>query len=152
MAPDPGDDSKKTGERFFDAVGTALYSVDIHPSKGEPPLLVRALPYYLPLGSFIPRSGPPNLLPAAKNFGATRLALASARMHPTEWLAGEIAGNLAAFCLRGGADPYAPVASTAPRVEPTEVRNTPTLLAAFQEQLRRSGVTLTWDDVLNPQP
>src|SRR5437899_7012755 len=75
----------ETGEEFFDAVGIALYAMDVHPAKGEPPFLSRALPYYLPLGAFIPRSGAPNLLPAAKNFGATRLALSSARMHPTEW-------------------------------------------------------------------
>src|SRR5205085_10194426 len=88
----------ETGEEFFDTVGIALYSMDVHPAKGEPPFLSGALPYYLPPGAFIPRSGAPNLLPAAKNFGATRLALSSARMHPTEWLAGEIAGHLVAFC------------------------------------------------------
>src|SRR3989442_148197 len=89
-----------TGVRFFDSVGIALYAMDIHPAKGEPPFLMRPLPYYLPLGAFIPRSGPPNVLPAAKNFGATRLALSSARMHPTEWLAGAIGGRLAAVCLQ----------------------------------------------------
>lgn len=138
MAVEEGNPDKKTGERFFDTVGAALYAVDIHPAQGEPPLLARALPYYLPLGAFIPRSGPANILPAAKNFGATRLALASARMHPTEWLAGEVAGNLAAFCFQRD------------RLDPKDVRNTPGLLAAFQSQLQESGVTLNWDEALTP--
>lgn len=136
MAPDPQQPDKKIGEPFFDTVGTALYAMDIHPARGEPPFLSRALPYYLPLGAFIPRSGPDNVLPAAKNFGATRLALSSARMHPTEWLAGEVAGNLAAFCLQR-------------RVEPAAVRGTPELLAAFQAQLQAGGVPLTWEGVVN---
>jgi hypothetical protein len=120
-----------TAERFFDTVGIAFYAMDIHPARGEPPLLQLPLPYYLPLGSLLPRSGPANVLPAAKNFGATRLALSSARMHPTEWLVGEVAGHLAAFCLERG-------------VRPPQVRNTPDLLAAFQDRLREGGVPLSW--------
>jgi hypothetical protein len=136
LAPDPNQPEKKTGERFFDTVGTALYAMDIHPARGEPPFLSRALPYCLPLGSFIARSGPANVLPAAKNFGATRLALSSARMHPTEWLAGEVAGPHAAFCLQR-------------RVEPAVVRSTPELLAAFQAQLAAAGVPLSWEGVVS---
>jgi hypothetical protein len=135
LAPEPSNPDKKTGEAFFDSAGIALYAIDIHPSKPESPLLIPALPYHLPLGAFIPRAGPPNVLPAAKNFGATRLALASARMHPTEWLVGEIAGHLAAFCLRRD-------------VDPSPVRNTPGLLADFRAQLERGGITTRWSDVL----
>lgn len=135
LAPDPNDPNKKWGEEFFDTVGLALYSMDIHPAKGEPPFLSRALPYHLPLGSFITRSGPANVLPGAKNFGATRLALSSARMHPTEWLAGEVAGHLAAYCIRHGLDP-------------AQVRNTPEHLKAFQKQLEDGGITLRWREVL----
>lgn len=126
----------KWGTEFADSVGTALYSIDIHPSKGEEPLLVPSLPHHLPLGSFLTESGPVNVLPAAKNFGATRLALASARMHPTEWLAGEVAGSLAAFCLERGIS------------DPSAVRDAPNLLAAFQAQLAKQGVTLSWKPVL----
>jgi hypothetical protein len=121
-----------TAESFFDTVGIAFYAMDIHPARGEPPLLHLPLPYYLPLGSFIPRSGPTNVLPAAKNFGATRLALSSARMHPTEWHVGEVTGHLAAFCMERG-------------VPPTKVRNMPDLLAEFQQRLREAGVPLSWD-------
>lgn len=132
---DPEQPERKTGALLFDTVGIALYAIDIHPAKNEPPLLARALPYQLPLGSFIARSGPENLLPAAKNFGATRLALSSARMHPIEWLVGEVAGNLAAFCLERG-------------VMPRTVRQTPELLTAFQRQLAEGGVTLSWEGVV----
>ncbi len=148
LVASPASPEQKTGEAFFDSVGIALYAIDIHPAKGEPPLLAPALPYHLPLGAFIPRpgDGPPNVLPAAKNFGATRLALASARMHPTEWLAGEIAGHLAAFCLRDLRDP------AQRRLEPTEVRNTPDLLSAFQDRLRAGGITTHWSDALTEPP
>ncbi len=135
LAPDATNPDKKWGEEFDDTVGIALYAMDIHPAKGEPPFLSRSLPYHLPLGSFIPRQGPENVLPAAKNFGATRLALSSARMHPTEWLAGEVAGNLAAFCVRRG-------------VEARDVRAKPELLRAFQQQLTDTGVPLRWRDIL----
>lgn len=129
----------KWGEAFPDSVGCALYSVDIHPAKGEPPLLVPALPYHLPLGSFLTTAGPVNVLPAAKNFGATRLALASARMHPTEWLAGEIAAHLAAFCVRRDI------------VDPSRVRDTPDLLQTFQAELKNIGIPLYWSDILDAQ-
>ena len=135
-APPDAPDAK-WGQPFFDSVGCALYAIDVHPAQGEPPLLVKALPYHIPLGSFLTVYGPANVLPAAKNIGATRLAMASARMHPTEWLVGEVAGNLAAFCLRRDID------------APSVVRNDPALLAAFQAMLRENGVTLYWRDILS---
>lgn len=135
LAVDPNQPDKKWGEEFPDTVGLALYAMDIHPAKGEAPFLVRALPYHIPLGSFIPKAGASNVLPAAKNFGATRLALSSARMHPTEWLAGEVAGQLAGFCLRR-------------QVDPTAVRNTPALLSEFRELLQREGHPLKWSEII----
>jgi hypothetical protein len=135
LAP-PDNPEAKWGEAFPDSVGCALYAVDIHPSKGEAPLLTPALPYHIPLGAFLTQSGATNVLPAAKNFGATRLALASARMHPTEWLVGEVAGSLAAFCLKNNI------------ADPATVRNTPELLATFQQELRDSGITLYWSEIL----
>jgi hypothetical protein len=136
LLPDPNDASKKWGEEFPDTVGVALYAIDIHPHKGEPPLLARALPYHIPLGSFVPSAGPPNVVPSAKNFGGTRLALASARMHPTEWMVGEVAGRLAAFCVKRG-------------VDPTAVRNTPELLAAFQGELDEAGIPTRWRNIIH---
>lgn len=137
LAP-PSDPKAQWGEAFPDSVGCALYAVDIHPSKGEPPLLTPALPYHIPLGSFLTQSGATNVIPAAKNFGATRLALASARMHPTEWLVGEVAGALAVFCMQHNID------------QPATVRNSPDLLAAFQADLRGAGIPLYWSEILPP--
>ncbi len=129
-------DGASWGTEFVDSVGCAYYPMDIHPSKNEPPLLARALPYHLPLGAFLTRSGPANVLPASKNFGASRLALASARMHPTEWLVGEVAGTLAAFCLSRGL------------LTPSLVRETPELLTEFQTELRQAGIPLHWSEIL----
>jgi hypothetical protein len=135
----PADDPKaRWGTEFFDSVGCALYAIDIHPSQTEQPLLVPALPCHIPLGAFLTTSGPVNVLPAAKNFGGSRLALASARMHPTEWLAGEVAGNLAAFCIERDLP------------DPSLVRDVPALLNAFQTQLKAGGVTISWRDILPP--
>jgi FAD dependent oxidoreductase len=126
----------KWGTLFPDSIGCALYAVDIHPAQGEPPILAPALPYHIPLGAFIPVSGPTNILPAAKNFGATRLALASARMHPTEWLIGEVAGHLASFCLKNNID------------SPATVRENPEHLKVFLSDLKDQGITLSWQDIL----
>jgi hypothetical protein len=57
-------------------------------------------------------------------------------MHPTEWLVGEVAGSLAAFCLKNNI------------ADPATVRNTPELLATFQQELRDSGITLYWSEIL----
>ena len=109
---------------FPDTVGTGYYGMDIHPSKNEPGTWADTLPYHLPLGAFIGKGGPPNVIPAAKNIGGSRLALASVRMHPTEWLCGEVAGHLAAFCIKN-------------QVDPAAVRAKKTLLTAFQTLLYR---------------
>ncbi len=134
LVPAPTEPDRKVGTDFPDAVGTALYPIDIHPARGEPPLLIQALPYALPLGAFLPRSGPSNLIPAANDWGASRLAMASARMHPIEWEAGEIAGHLAAFCLLNN-------------VLPAQVRATPALLSAFQAKLEDDGIMLRWSEL-----
>lgn len=139
LIPDPDRPDRTTGTDFPDSVGLALYAIDVHPAPGEPPRLATALPYALPLGAFIPRAGPANLVPAAIDFGASRLASASARMHPTEWLAGEVAGELAAFCL-------------ARDLAPTQVRHTPELLTAFQAQLEADGIPTRWSEVPTEKP
>ena len=138
MLPDPANPRLQAGPAPDDAAGIAFYPIDIHPALGESPLLVRTLPYSLPLGAFIPRSGPMNVLPAGKDIGASRLAAASARTHPTEWLCGEIAAHLAVFCLRHDATP-------------TQVRHDPVLLTAFQAQLEAGGITTRWSEVMPTQ-
>lgn len=134
LLPAPDDPQQKFGSPFPDSVGIALYNIDIHPPIGEPPLLRPVLPYEIPLGAFIARSGPDNILPAAFDIGASRLAAASARTHPIEWLMGEIAGHLAAFCLRHD-------------VTPLQVDTTPVLLHAFQAHLLADGIPDHWNQV-----
>ncbi|BDI34535.1 FAD-dependent oxidoreductase [Capsulimonas corticalis] len=134
MLPTEENPDAAAGTEFFDSVGIGLYAIDIHPSRNEPPLLKSALPYEIPLGAFIARSGPSNVLPASKNIGASRLAAASLRVHPQAWLIGEIAGRLAAFCLEH-------------HVEPHQVRADPALLSAFQSELAADGIPNRWSDV-----
>jgi hypothetical protein len=134
IIPDPLNPGRKTGPDFFDSVGLARYRIDIHPGLWPPPLPGRVLPYSIPLGAFIAVSGPANVLPAALDIGASHLADASTRVHPTEWLIGEVAGNLAAFCIHHD-------------ILPAQVRSTPDLLSAFQAQLERNGIATHWSEV-----
>ncbi|WP_164885054.1 FAD-dependent oxidoreductase [Rubrivivax rivuli] len=78
-----------------DSVGTVWYPMDIHPTcvsgRGAN---ARVRPFTLPLGSFI-AADCDNLLPACKNLSVTHLVSACTRVHPAEWLAGEVAALLA---------------------------------------------------------
>jgi hypothetical protein len=117
-----------------DAVGVGMYRIDLHPSTGGDNYIdVGSCPFEIPLGALIPRRME-NLLPAGKNIGTTHITNGSHRLHPVEWNAGEVAGALAAFCLTRA-------------VTPRAVRNTPALLADFQQRLTADGVELRWPDI-----
>ena len=131
-------DEKQWGAEFEDSIGCAHYAIDIHPSANEPHLLHSVVPYHIPLGAIIPRSGPRNLVAGAKNFGATRLALASARMHPTEWLVGEVAGMMAAMAVRTETNPSSIYATEHDR-------------AAFLSHIAAAGITRFWSEILEKQ-
>ena len=85
-----------------DAVGIGAYNLDIHPTcvSGHG-VNAPVQPFVLPLGAFIPLHAD-NLLPACKNLGVTHLASACTRVHPVEWLAGEVAGVMAAQLVEHG--------------------------------------------------
>jgi hypothetical protein len=85
-----------------DAVGIGWYNLDIHPTcvSGHG-VNASVHPFELPLGAFIPADGA-NLIPACKNLSVTHLANACTRVHPVEWLAGEVAGLLAAQVVAEG--------------------------------------------------
>ncbi len=124
----------KGAVQHADAVGVGMYRIDLHPSTGGDNYIdVASCPFEIPLGALIPQRVE-NLLPAGKNIGTTHITNGSHRLHPVEWNVGEVAGALAAFCL-------------AHRVTPRAVRNTPGLLADFQQCLERDGVELRWPDV-----
>ncbi|GAA0800051.1 FAD-dependent oxidoreductase [Spirilliplanes yamanashiensis] len=117
-----------------DAVGVGMYRIDLHPSTGGDNYIdVASCPFEIPLGALIPRRVE-NLLPAGKNIGTTHITNGSHRLHPVEWNVGEVAGLLADFCL---------ARATTPRA----VRNSPGLLAVFQDRLTSEGVELRWPDV-----
>ncbi len=116
---------------FPDSVGVGCYRIDLHPSAGGTNYVdVGSLPFQIPMGALIPRRVE-NLLPACKDIGATHITNGCYRLHPVEWNIGEAAGALAAYAV-------------ATKNSPRAVRNSPKLLAEFQNRLRRQGVELEW--------
>ena len=117
-----------------DSIGVGMYRIDLHPSTGGDNYIdVASCPFEIPLGALIPQRVE-NLLPAGKNIGTTHITNGSHRLHPVEWNVGEVAGLLAGFCLTHA-------------VTPRAVRNTPALLAEFQQHLSAEGVELRWPDI-----
>jgi hypothetical protein len=91
---------------YDDSVGIGAYRIDLHPSTaGRTYIDVPSMPFQIPLGSMIPIRME-NLLPAAKNIGTTHITNGCYRVHPVEWNIGEVAGSLAAFCLRRALSPH----------------------------------------------
>jgi hypothetical protein len=119
-------------EPFADSVGVGSYRIDLHPTTRQRTYVdISSWPFQIPLGALIPVRME-NLLPAAKNIGATHITNGCYRMHPVEWNIGEAAGALAAYCL---------MKAMAPR----QVRNTPKHLRDFQGMLEDElGVVLAW--------
>jgi FAD dependent oxidoreductase len=117
------------------SVGLAWYNLDIHPTvRSGHGLNAKVRPYVLPLGCFIPADCD-NLLPACKNLSVSHLANASTRVHPTEWLVGEVAALLASQCLRG-------------EQTPQQLHDSAPAVAAFQERLRAQGIATDWEPSL----
>jgi hypothetical protein len=117
-----------------DSIGVGMYRIDLHPSTGGDNYIdIGSCPFEIPLGALIPQRME-NLLPAGKNAGTTHITNGSHRLHPVEWNIGEVAGSLADFCLGRGTSPRA-------------VRNSPALLADFQNRLAADGVELRWPDI-----
>ncbi len=123
-------------EPFADSVGVGFYRIDLHPSTGGDNYVdVESLPFQIPLGALLPKRVE-NLLPVCKNIGTTHITNGCYRLHPIEWNIGESVGNLLAYCLDKG-------------ISPRHVRNTPELLADFQDVLVKRGVEIRWPDNLN---
>jgi FAD dependent oxidoreductase len=117
------------------SVGIAWYNMDIHPTciSGHR-INTKVRPFCLPLGCFIPNDCD-NLIPACKNISVTHLANAATRVHPVEWLIGEVAGLLAHF-------------ASISKLPLTEIHRTPNHVAAFQRLLAHAGVPTEWNDTL----
>jgi hypothetical protein len=117
---------------YDDSVGTVWYNLDIHPTcvSGDA-VNARVRPFTLPLRAFIPRDCD-NLLPACKNLGVTHLVNACTRVHPAEWLIGEVAAALAHELLTHSQTGAELLASS------PDIR-------AFQAKLSQLGVPLKWE-------
>lgn len=128
------DDTEKwRPTRIGNSVGIGLYNMDIHPTCVSGMGTNAAVrPFALPLGIFIPADAD-NLLPACKNISVTHLVNAATRVHPIEWLVGEVAGLLAAHCLHIEAAPAGVFESEAH----TE---------SFQQYVKEQGIPLHWPD------
>ncbi|HUR06551.1 MAG TPA: FAD-dependent oxidoreductase [Nonomuraea sp.] len=117
--------------RHHDSVGVGAYRIDLHPSTGGDNYIdIASVPFEIPLGALLPVRMR-NLLPAGKNLGTTHISNGCFRLHPVEWNVGEVAGHLAAYCLRRG-------------VEPQEVREREASLEEFTGELDKIGVERHW--------
>jgi hypothetical protein len=124
------------------SVGVAWYNMDIHPTciSGHG-VNAKVRPFALPLGAFIAEDCD-NLIPACKNLSVSHLVNAATRVHPVEWLIGEVAALLAHYAL-GSRASLADIHAGASHVE------------ALQQQLAAAGIPLQWDqrliEQLNPR-
>jgi len=125
---------EKGSVRYPDSVGVGSYRIDLHPSTlGDSYIDVASAPFQIPLRALVPVRVR-NLLPAAKNIGTTHITNGCYRMHPTEWNIGEVAGALAAHCIRNGR-------------EPQQVAVDGLLFSEFQAELVAQGVEVGWPRV-----
>jgi hypothetical protein len=124
-------ETEVTAAPFPDSVGIGSYPIDLHPTTaGDNYIDFPALPFQIPLGALLPVRTR-NLIPAAKNIGTTHVTNGCYRLHPVEWNIGEAAGALASFAHQQHAQPH-------------QIRETPALLAQFQNRLRALGVDTHW--------
>jgi hypothetical protein len=119
---------------YADTVGVGMYRIDLHPSTGGDHYIdIGASPFQIPLGALLPVRLS-NLIAAGKNIGTTHITNGCYRLHPVEWNIGEVAGTLAAYCVRSGKAPQ-------------QVQSDEADLATFQQLLVAQGVELRWPEV-----
>lgn len=119
-------------ERRADSLGIAWYPMDLHPTCNSGHTANAAVwPFELPAGLWVPQEVE-NLLPGCKNIATTQLAGACTRVHPAEWLVGEVAGLMAAtLCEQRIA---------------TQALLEPRRLAALKARLSAAGIPQHWPD------
>ncbi|WP_237068022.1 FAD-dependent oxidoreductase [Microbulbifer guangxiensis] len=115
------------------SVGIGLYNMDIHPTcESGMGSNAKVRPFELPLEIFIPADAD-NLLPACKNLSVTHLVNAATRVHPIEWLVGEVSGLLAAFCIRE-------------QIAPASLAAQKQTVVDFRRELVERGIPLHWPE------
>lgn len=118
-----------TPVQLMDSVGVGQYAMDLHlTTQTHTTMYQPAKRFEIPLSAMIPIRMK-NLLPAAKNIGATHVTGGCFRLHPVEWTVGEAAGTLSAYCLDH-------------HCTPEDVLNT--RLKDFQNLLVQKGFQLHW--------
>ena len=126
-----GTQEAQAAAAFDDSVGIGYYHIDLHPSSGGDNYIdFPSLPFQIPLGALLPQRMK-NLLPANKNIGTTHITNGCYRLHPVEWSIGESVGMLIAFAQQKNTTPHA-------------VRESPSLLREFQQQIRSQGIETQW--------
>jgi hypothetical protein len=130
-------DGDATPVHHSQSVGVAWYNMDIHPTVvSGVGVNARVRPFTLPFGCFV-SDELDNLIPACKNIGVTHLVNACTRVHPIEWMIGEVAALTAVECLRT-------------QRTPQSLRNDSTAFRSFQSSLEAAGIALQWRaDVLS---
>ncbi|TVS07926.1 MAG: FAD-dependent oxidoreductase [Phycisphaerales bacterium] len=87
------------GELFADSVAIGHYPIDLHPScSGRQSVYVACSPFRVPLRSLVPAGGG-NLVAGGKCLGVSHVVNGATRTHACEWMIGEAAGTLAAWCV-----------------------------------------------------
>ncbi len=117
------------------SVGVAWYNMDIHPTcvSGHG-VNAKVRPFTLPLGIFISQDCD-NLIPSCKNVSVTHLVNAATRVHPIEWIIGEVAATLADFAL-----------SRDQRL--ADIHVNAHLVRDFQKKLVAIGIPIEWENSL----
>jgi hypothetical protein len=114
------------------SVGTAWYNMDIHPTVVSGiGVNARVRPFTLRFGCFVSDECD-NLIPACKNIGVTHLVNACTRVHPIEWMIGEIAALTAVECMSS-------------QLTPQQMRADTNAFHALQNRLIAAGIPLSWD-------
>lgn len=123
-----------TYEMYWDHVGVGSYRIDLHPATGGKNYVdISSLPFRIPLGALTPIRVE-NVIPACKNIGTTHITNGCYRLHPVEWVIGEVAGTLVAQCIETKLSPQGT------RVDKKKV-------ADLQARLRAQGVDIDWPRV-----
>jgi FAD dependent oxidoreductase len=130
-------DGKSSPVNLDDSVGISWYNMDIHPTciSGHG-VNARVRPFSLPIGVFVPFDCD-NLVPASKNISVTHLVNAATRVHPIEWLIGEVTGLLASTVISTGQSLH-------------NIATTHDGRKHFQSRLIDAGIPIQWNaDILS---
>jgi hypothetical protein len=116
---------------YADAVGTGYYRIDLHPAlDGTGYVDIATHPFTIPLGCLIPVRVA-NVVAAGKTIGTTHVTNGCYRVHPVEWVTGELAGLLAAEAIESGRPPAA-------------IRGAATGIEDFRRRAAARGVDQRW--------